>query len=285
MAATVYFTDVLPGVGDVGVLDGPEGRHAATVRRTTVGERLVLADGAGSTARVEVTASGKDRLDYVVLGRSVVPAPHPAVTLIQALPKSERSELTVENATEAGVDAIVPWQSVRCVARWDGPRAAKGVAKWRNAAQTAAKQSRRAYVPTVADVADTRTVVAETVATVRRGGLVVALHESAQVPFASLPFATAESVTLIVGPEGGLDDREVEALVAAGAVTAVLGPTVLRTSTAAAVALGALGVLTDRWKDLPPSANELAKLEERPETRSSDTESSDTESSDTESRP
>ncbi|MGB3772936.1 MAG: 16S rRNA (uracil(1498)-N(3))-methyltransferase [Rhodococcus sp. (in: high G+C Gram-positive bacteria)] len=253
MAATVYFLDPLPAPGQRGVLDGVEGRHAATVRRTVAGERLVLSDGRGAFAAVDVTGVEKNRLEFLVDSITAVDPPTPSVMLVQALPKSERSELAVETATEAGVDAIVPWQSLRCVARWDGGKADKGVAKWRNAVAAAAKQSRRAFLPPVSDLADTRAVLGLVAGVVERGGLAVALHESASEHFASLPFRDAGEVLLIVGPEGGLDDAEIDKLTAAGAVTALLGPTVLRTSTAAAVALGALGALTDRWSAAPPT--------------------------------
>lgn len=73
------------------------------------------------------------------------------------------------------------------------------------------------------------------------------LHESAGRPFGEVPVAQADSVVLVIGPEGGLSDEEVAALTEAGAVPVRLGSTVLRTSTAATVALGALGVLTTRW--------------------------------------
>ena len=80
-----------------------------------------------------------------------------------------------------------------------------------------------------------------------RGDTVLALHESAVVPLAEIAVAQAESIVRVVGPEGGIADDELEVLIAAGAMSVRLGPTVLRTSTAAAVALGALGVLTPRW--------------------------------------
>ena len=100
-----------------------------------------------------------------------------------------------------------------------------------------------------AELHDTAAVLARIAAA---GGPVAALHEAADRPLAGLPFAGASDVLLIVGPEGGLDDGELARLVAAGAQPVRLGPTVLRTSTAAAVALGALGVLTDRWSGRPP---------------------------------
>ncbi|MFC7450721.1 16S rRNA (uracil(1498)-N(3))-methyltransferase [Rhodococcus daqingensis] len=251
MAATVFYLDPLPAVGEVAVLDGKEGRHAATVRRIGVGERLVLSDGHGGTADAVVTEVGKDRLELEVSARGTVPAPAPIVTVVQALPKAERSELAVELATEAGVDAIIPWQSARCVARWEGPKVDKGVARWRAVAAAAAKQSRRAYIPEIEQLHRTASVVERVRTVTAAGGVVAVLHESATTALAELPLATAAEVLLVVGPEGGLDDAEVDALTTAGAVAVRLGPTVLRTSTAGAVALGAIGVLTDRWSARP----------------------------------
>ncbi len=251
MAATVFYLDPLPDVGQPAVLDGPEGRHAATVRRIKPGERLLLADGRGGIADATVTAAAKDRLDLEVTARRDQQRPTPAVTLVQALPKAERSELAVELATEAGVDAVVPWQSARCVARWEGAKTQKGVARWRNAAIAAAKQSRRSFVPDVADLHHTAQVLDLVRDVVGRGGVVGVLHESAQAPLASLPLRDVSEVVLVVGPEGGLSDDEVGALTEVGATAVLLGPTVLRTSTAAAVALGAIGVLTDRWSAAP----------------------------------
>ena len=171
--------------------------------------------------------------------------------MVQALPKSDRSELAVELATEAGADAFVPWQAARCVARWDGPKAAKGVGRWQAVAVAAAKQSRRPHVPEVAPVHRTADVAEAVRATVARGGVAAVLHESATDPFGSLSLADAAELLLVVGPEGGVDDAELAALTTAGARPVLLGPTVLRTSTAAAVALGAVGVLTPRWDARP----------------------------------
>lgn len=252
MAPTVFYLSPLPNVGEVAVLDGKEGHHAATVRRIRVGERVLLGDGAGGLADTVVAAAEKNRLELTVQARSEMPRPTPVVTLVQALPKADRSELAVELATEAGVDAVVPWQSARCVARWEGPKASKGVAKWRSTAAEAAKQSRRAFIPEVSELHDSREVHAFVRGVVERGGIVAVLHEGATSAFRDLPFGSVPEVAIVVGPEGGLDDREVAALTAAGATPVVLGPTVLRTSTAGAVALGALGVLTSRWAQLPP---------------------------------
>jgi 16S rRNA (uracil1498-N3)-methyltransferase len=172
------------------------------------------------------------------------------VTLVQALVKGDRGELAVELATEAGVDAVLPWRAARCVARWeDGPRGEKALARWRSTALAAAKQSRRAWLPTVGEPVGTRELLARCSALRTAGGLALVLHESASVPLTT-SLADAPDVTellLVVGPEGGVSDEELDALTAAGAHPVRLGREVLRASTAAAVALGAIGALTTRW--------------------------------------
>ncbi|RJO69932.1 16S rRNA (uracil(1498)-N(3))-methyltransferase [Nocardia panacis] len=246
MAATVFYLDEIPAPGAVAVLDGPEGRHAATVRRIRVGDPITLSDGRGVVARTTVVGAQKDRLELEVLDRAVAEPVSPTVTVVQALPKSERSELAVELMTEAGADLIIPWQASRCVANWE-TKARKGVEKWRAAARAAARQSRRAYIPLVADLHSTSDVV-DVIREVRaRKGIAVALHESGGGSLKELPLADAPEILLVVGPEGGLDESELREFTESGAAVTLLGPTVLRTSTAAAVALGALGALTPRW--------------------------------------
>ncbi|WP_040834223.1 16S rRNA (uracil(1498)-N(3))-methyltransferase [Nocardia brevicatena] len=246
MAATVFYLDEIPEPGTVVVLDGAEGRHAATVRRTRVGEPITLSDGRGLLAVSEVIAVQRDRLELVVRDRTRAEPASPPVTVVQALPKSDRSELAVELMTEAGADVIVPWQAARCVANWEA-KADKGVGKWRNAARAAARQSRRAYIPEVTALHRTAQVLELVRSAKAADGVVAALHESGTTRFTELPWRAAPAAVLIVGPEGGLDDTEIDTLADAGADVVLLGPTVLRTSTAAAVALGALGALTPRW--------------------------------------
>lgn len=246
MVATVFYLEQVPEPGSLAVLDGPEGRHAATVRRIRVGESITLSDGRGLLAESEVVAAQRDRLDLTVRDNRRVQPAAPPVTIVQALPKSDRSELAVELMTEAGADVIVPWQAARCVARWDA-KADKGVGKWRAAARAAAQQSRRAFIPEVTRLHRTSDLLQIVRATTANGTLVAALHESGTGVFTELPWSTASAAMLVVGPEGGLDDAELAALRDAGAHIALLGPTVLRTSSAAAVALGALGALTTRW--------------------------------------
>ena len=244
--APLFLVDALPP-GTTAVLDGPEGRHAATVKRLREGERLLLADGRGGLAHAVVTAVAKDTLELEIVDRRTLPAPAPRVLLAQALVKGDRGELAVELATEAGVDAVLPWRAARCVARWEaGPRGNKALARWRTTAREAAKQARRAWVPEVEEPVTTA-ALARRIADVRAA---LVLHESATDGLAAIDLPAAGDLLLVVGPEGGIADEELDALVAAGARAVRLGPEVLRASTAAAVALGALGVLTSRWRAL-----------------------------------
>ncbi len=247
MVATLFYVDALPDSGALAVVDGDEGFHAATVRRIRPGERLVLGDGAGGLAQCEVEHAGRDGLRARVLGRWSVEPPRPAVTVVQALPKSDRSELAIELATEAGADGFLAWQAARCVANWEGARVDKGLRRWRAVARSAARQSRRAHIPPVEGVLCTADLIQRVRDEVAAGSAVLALHESATGHLADHHVGQADSVLLVIGPEGGIAPDEIEALTAAGAVAVRLGPQVLRTSTAAAVALGALGVLTSRW--------------------------------------
>ena len=243
----LFYIDALPDSGELAVVDGDEGFHAATVRRIRQGEELMLGGGVGGLARCVVEQTGRDGLRARVVERWQVPPVEPPVTVVQALPKSERSELAIELATEAGADSLVAWQAARCVARWEGARADKGLRRWRAVARAAAQQSRRAYIPSVDGVLSTAALTTGIGEVVASGGTVLALHEAAAGPLTDLSLAQAKSVMVVVGPEGGIAPDELAAIVDAGANAVRLGPTVLRTSTAAAVALGALGVLTPRW--------------------------------------
>ncbi len=230
-------------VGEVVTLDGAEGRHAAVVRRIGAGERLMLTDGRGRRATGVVESVAKSGLDVVIESIETEPLIGPAVTVVQAIPKGDRAELTVEVLTEIGVDRIVPWSASRSIGQWRGERRDKALAKWRTTAREAAKQSRRAHFPEVAEPAD----LAGVIELIAASDLAVVLHEEAAEPIAGLTLEGVSSILLIVGPEGGVSPEEIEAFTAAGARTCLLGPTVLRTSTAGVAGVAALLARTPRW--------------------------------------
>jgi 16S rRNA (uracil1498-N3)-methyltransferase len=225
------------------VLSGPEGRHAATVRRLAAGERADVTDGTGAIAECVVTAVAKGVIELRVLARLDEPASEPRIVIVQAIPKGDRAELAVELMTEVGADVVLPWQAERCVAQWRGDRGARAVDRWRRAAREAAKQSRRSRFPEVTGPA----ALAEVAARSRAAALAIILDPEAPIALQRLPLPARGEIVVIVGPEGGVTAAEATELATAGAVAARLGPTILRTSTAGAVATATLLAGCGRW--------------------------------------
>ena len=172
--------------GDVVVLDGPEGRHAATVKRTQVGERLRLSDGAGRVVTGAVASVERDQLTLRADIVEDVPEPSPRFVLVQALAKGDRDDQAIEAATELGVDEVVPWQASRSIVQWRGDRGAKAWAKWDAVLVAATKQSRRPRRPILAPAATTTSLVTR----ICEGATAYVLHEDADAPLASLTLPT-----------------------------------------------------------------------------------------------
>ncbi|MGD8168026.1 16S rRNA (uracil(1498)-N(3))-methyltransferase [Herbiconiux sp. P16] len=232
------------GVGDVVVLSGDEARHAATVNRMRVGEHTAIGDGQGLVVTGVVTRVEPRELELTVESAVAHPEPAPQLVLVQALAKGDRDEMAVQTATELGVSGVVPWQAERSISRWSGPKVAKGVERWSSIVREAAKQSIRPFVPAVsglADLAGLRALAAE------NRMLVLEPTASARLTEVSFDEGSAVPVLLVVGPEGGISPREIEALTAAGAQAVRLGDEVLRTSSAGPAALAVINAALGRW--------------------------------------
>jgi 16S rRNA (uracil1498-N3)-methyltransferase len=225
------------------VLDGEEGRHAATVRRVAVGEPVDLVDGHGTVARCRTAVVRRGELVVEVLACVREPAPNPRLVVAQALAKGERGELAVAMLTEVGVDVILPWAAARCVASWRGERGTRALDRWRRTSREAGKQARRAWFPEVRELMDT----AGLSELLRTAALPVVLHEEADVALAGLPVPASGDVVLVVGPEGGLTPQELAVLAPPERPACRLGPTVLRTSTAGTAAAAVLLAGSRRW--------------------------------------
>jgi 16S rRNA (uracil1498-N3)-methyltransferase len=221
----------LDGPGRLRV-DGPAGHHLGAVLRVRVGEPVSLTDGRGALAQAVVTAVGRDVVDVEVDDPVRRPAPRPAVTVLQALPKGRKLDDVVQRLAEVGVDRLVPVVTARTVKRVDGgAKEARLRDRWQAVARAAAEQSRRAHLLAVDEVASW----AEATAGEVRG---LVLHERATTPLGRAAAALAagadehDELLVAVGPEGGFEDREVEA---SGLVPVRLGATILRTETAGVV--------------------------------------------------
>ncbi len=260
MSNPVFFT--APGTldqqvpGASFVLDGSEARHAVTVKRLGAGEGVDIADGAGKRLTGTVLAASPGELIVECLELAVEPRPGIRLVLVQALAKGDRDELGAETATELGIDAVIPWQAERSIVRWKPERAAKAHAKWQSVVTAAAKQARRAWIPEVRAAVDS----AGLQSAVAAADLAVILHEDAVRPLRQVLESWRDSgqpaggsserdreILLIVGPEGGISPREVTRLCGAGAVTALLGHHVLRSSTAGPAATVLASDVLGRW--------------------------------------
>jgi 16S rRNA (uracil1498-N3)-methyltransferase len=233
------------GVGSELSIVGSEARHAVTVNRARIGDRLTIGDGRGLLAAGAVIRAAPDEMVIEVDEVHAIPEPSPMVTLVQALAKGGRDELAIQAATELGVDAVVPWSAERSISRWTGPKVSKGLDRWRAIVREATKQSVRGWLPTVATLATTHELAARCT-----GSHVLVLEPSASrrlSEWSADPDQPAKPILLVVGPEGGISPAELELLSTAGARTVRLGEPVLRTSTAGPAALAVLNGILGRW--------------------------------------
>ncbi len=248
MTAPLFLVDpgALDGLaaGDVVDLTGPEAHHAATVVRLAPGEEVLVSDRGGARVSTRAESVAGDLVRLRVSARCDEPLPSLRLMLVQALAKDGRDEDAVEAATELGVDGVVPWQADRSIVRWKGPKVDKGLRKWANVVERAAKQSRRARWPHVEDLV---TSAGLTQRCALPGVTPFVLHEDATTPLAAVDLPAEGEILLVVGPEGGISPQELERLEAAGALAVRLGPHVLRASTAGPAAIAVLSAMS-RWR-------------------------------------
>ncbi len=201
-------------------LSADDERHLASVLRLRDGEHVTACDGAGSVVTCLVSTAGRGRINIEAEGEAVHEArPAPALTIAFALVKGDRPEWAVQKLVEIGVDRIVPIVTARTVVQPTGAAATARSVRLRRVAREAAMQCRRAYLPDVDEVTALETLLAGT-------GSGLAVADAQGMP------PSLDTPTLVVGPEGGLADGEVED----GVARVRLGPHVLRTETAAVVA-------------------------------------------------
>ncbi|MEN9989172.1 MAG: hypothetical protein RL508_151 [Actinomycetota bacterium] len=229
--------------GDTIILDGTEGKHAVTVRRMRVGEGIQLSNGLGMRVVGQVSAVLASTLQVVANEVITEELPQPGIVLVQALAKGDRDEMAVQAGTELGISGVIPWQADRSISRWDGPKVAKGVARWQLIANEAAKQALRAFNPEVAQPVTSKQLVQQ----VPNFAAVLVLDPTAEVAITTVALPSEGQIAVVVGPEGGIDDHELQQLEAAGAIRVRLGDSILRTSTAGLAAISVLESRLGRW--------------------------------------
>jgi 16S rRNA (uracil1498-N3)-methyltransferase len=224
-------------------LPAPGAYHVARVLRMREGAPLSVFDGTGHEFRAEISRVRGDevavRLAEPLSGTAESPL---KITLVQGVSRSERMDWTLQKATELGVAAIAPVLTARSVVRLDERQAQKKQGHWRGIVIASCEQCGRSKIPSVA----APVTLKDYFATAAKTGLRLVLSPSAPGSLAGLT-SLPNKVELLIGPEGGLDDDELQAAQKAGFIPVRLGPRVLRTETAAVVALTVLQAL---WGDL-----------------------------------
>ena len=217
------------------VIDGEPHRHVARVLRARTGDKLTLFDGNGTETDAEVLSVERDRTTLALGPRRHVAAPAGArIVLLQSLARGERMDWIVQKTTELGVHEIIPVAAERSTVRLSAAEAASRRSRWEKIAREAARQCGRADLPTIAP----RLPFAKAIEAGPTGALRLALWEGSQGhPIRTALTGSPQTVTLLVGPEGGLAEQEVALAATASFQMVGLGPRILRVETAAMVAV------------------------------------------------
>jgi 16S rRNA (uracil1498-N3)-methyltransferase len=234
---TLFFVDDLPTtVGGSYEFANDDANHAIRVLRMQEGAEFMLSDGKGAWSQVVATEVKKKSMQVQILDSGFQDPLATTITVVQAIPKGDRAKEAIELLTEAGVDRIVPWLSTRSIG--------KGSEKFAVTAREASKQSRRIRIPEVTDMATT----AQICEAIKISDLAIAFHESATTKLSDqVSSHNVEHLLIIIGPEGGLTDEEIDAFTQAGAKVALMGRPILRSAHAGIAAVSAVSALLKVW--------------------------------------
>jgi 16S rRNA (uracil1498-N3)-methyltransferase len=236
---TLFFVDDLPAAaGLIYEFDGDDAHHAIKVLRIGVGDIFNLSDGKGSWSRVVAEDVTKKSIRVRVLDSGFESELATQFTIVQAIPKGDRIKESIELSTEGGADRIVMWKAGRSIGRAD-----EKIEKLQHTAREASKQSRRFRIPAVSGVAKTEEIIDE----IAKSDLALVFHENAIAPLSSIVRPGAKRVLIIIGPEGGLTDDELETFASAGAQVVLMGRPILRSAHAGLAALAAVNTALSVW--------------------------------------
>ena len=238
-------------------LPAPESHHLSRVLRLVGGAEIAVFDGRGHEWAARVLSTSKRTAVTVELIRSLEPAAEPvvAVTLAIGLLKGDQMDAVVRDATALGVHAIAPFVSEHVAVPKRAWRADAALARWQRIAAASAAQCGRAVVPEIDAIQPLEALVGRTTPAAR----FVCVEPAHQGARAVTPgaFVRPEAALALVGPEGGWSTRELDRVIASGALPVRLGPRTLRAEIAPAVLLSALWTVWG-WSATAPWAPESA---------------------------
>ena len=222
-------------------ITGSDVNHISNVLRMKSGEELWISDGSKYEYRCTIESFEPDEvLLHIVYSQEPEYELSCQIYLFQGLPKADKMELIIQKAVELGAYEIIPVETKRCVVKLDGKKSAKKTARWQQIAESAAKQSKRMLIPNVHEVLTFREALkyAESM-DVRLVPYELArgMQETKEILGAIEP---GQSVGIFIGPEGGFEEKEIEAAIEGGAKPITLGRRILRTETAGLAILSVL---------------------------------------------
>lgn len=213
--------------------------HLLRVLRLAPGDTFTLFNGDGHDYAARLLTAAKRGAEAEILGRQAVARESPLrITLAQGLARGEKMDLVLQKATELGVCAFAPVLTERTEVKLDAERAGKRLAHWQGVLAAACEQSGRARLPRLAEPVSLATYAAGETAPIR-----LALDPKGELSLPAVAPEPGQSIALVVGPEGGLSERDLATLRAAGFRGLRLGPRILRTETAGLAAVASLQAL------------------------------------------
>jgi len=237
----IFTAQALAGGSSLTLEAGPS-QHLAKVLRMGPGAAVCLFDGSGSDFPATILTADKRAVTVALEQGQPGLAESPLrIHLGIGVSRGERMDWVVQKATELGVAAITPLYTERTEVRLRGEREARKLQHWQQITVSACEQSGRSCLPQVF-APETLPSWLDNCTDDQR---LVLHHRAVALPSAAAPPA---SLSLLVGPEGGLSAAEIDAAEGAGFLPLALGPRVLRTETAP---LAALAILQARWGDMP----------------------------------
>ncbi len=223
------------------ILNEEQSRHIAKSLRMKTGDMLMVTDGKGQDFGCQIENITKDNVRLKVCYRQASDSePTCRVTIYQGIPKGTKLEDIIQKCVELGVYSIVPTMTKRCISRPDEKSSQKKNIRYQKIALEAAQQSGRGIIPQIQDMKTLRQAVADDAADVK-----IVFYEGGGEKLSTLIDKNTKSVSVYIGPEGGFEPDEVEALEKAGAVRATLGKRILRTQTAPVAAQACIMLLTE----------------------------------------
>ena len=236
---SLFFVDELSN-SQTQILDSDEAHHAIKVMRLKTGEEIKISDGEGRWVSGPISEVGKKSLKITVSSNGFEMINKPELVLVQAVTKSDRSKEMLELVTVAGVDRIIPWQAERSISKWQS----NSYDKWSTSIKEASKQSRRVNLPKLEKIMSARQIVDQ----ISTSDQIIVFHEGATEKFSDLEISQdVSNIYLIIGPEGGITDVELEIFKTKGGNLVRLGEPVLRSAHAGFAALASIQTKLGRW--------------------------------------